>query len=135
MLMHSLRWDSCGAHGIIQRIRVFHGSNLLQDIDNYGMHTKMLFDLQMPTDATYGKYNLLCGTRNDLVLKATTIAVAAGNTAADVAAVLDASISAKGLSVLQVNSGDRVEATAALVAAAGTTTNTYCLSLVSLVGL
>jgi hypothetical protein len=99
------------------------------------MLTKMLFDLQMPTDATYGKYNLLCGTRNDLVLKAPTIAQAAGNTAADVAAVLDASISAKGLSVLQVNSGDRVEATAALVAAAGTTTNTYCLSLVSLVGL
>ena len=28
------RWDSCGAHGLIQRIRVFHGSNLLQDIDN-----------------------------------------------------------------------------------------------------
>jgi hypothetical protein len=132
---NAFRWDSCGAHGIIQRIRVFHGSNLLQDIDNYGMLAKMLFDLQMPTDATYGKYNLLCGTRNDLVLKAPTIAQAAGNTAADVAAVLDASISAKGLSVLQVNSGDRVEATAALVAAAGTTTNTYCLSLVSLVGL
>jgi hypothetical protein len=77
----------------------------------------------------------LCGTRNDLVLKAPTIAVAAGNTAADVAAVLDASISAKGLSVLQVNSGDRIEGNGALVAAAGTTTNTYCLSLVSLVGL
>ena len=132
---NAFRWDSCGAHGIIQRIRVFHGSNLLQDIDNYGMLTKMLFDLQMPTDATYGKYNLLCGTRNDLVFKCPTIAQAGADTAAGVAAVLDASISAKGLSVLQVNSGDRVEATAALVAAAGTTTNTYCLSLVSLVGL
>ena len=31
------RFDSCGAHGLIQRIRVFHGSNLLQDIDNYGL--------------------------------------------------------------------------------------------------
>ena len=30
----AFRWDSCGAHGIIQRIRVWHGSNLLEDIDN-----------------------------------------------------------------------------------------------------
>lgn len=62
------RWDSCGAHGLIQRIRVFHGSNLLQDIDNYGMLAKMLFDLQVPSDGAYGKYNILCGTRNDLVV-------------------------------------------------------------------
>ena len=33
----NVRWDSCGAHGLIQRIRIFHGSNLLQDIDNYGL--------------------------------------------------------------------------------------------------
>ena len=45
------RWDSCGAHGLIQRIRIFHGSNLLQDIDNYGLLTKMLFDIQVPGDA------------------------------------------------------------------------------------
>ena len=50
---NAFRWDSCGAHGLIQRVRVFHGSNLIQDIDNYGMLAKMLFDLQMPTDATY----------------------------------------------------------------------------------
>ena len=31
---NAFRWDSCGAHGLIQRIRVYHGSNLLQDIDN-----------------------------------------------------------------------------------------------------
>ena len=62
------RWDSCGAHGIIQRIRVYHGSNLLEDIDNYGLLAKMLFDLQVPTDATYGKYNVMCGTRSDLVI-------------------------------------------------------------------
>ena len=39
------RFDSCGAHGLIQRIRVFHGSNLLSDIDNYGLLAKILFDL------------------------------------------------------------------------------------------
>ena len=26
---NDLRWDSCGAHGIIQRIRIFHGSNIV----------------------------------------------------------------------------------------------------------
>jgi hypothetical protein len=65
------RWDSCGAHGIIQRIRVFHGSNLLQDIDSYGMLVKMLYDIQMPSDAVYGKFNVLSGTRNDMTLSTT----------------------------------------------------------------
>jgi len=64
---NAFRWDSCGSHGLIQRIRIFHGSNLLQDIDNYGLLAKVLFDLQQPTDATYGKQNMLCGTRADLV--------------------------------------------------------------------
>ena len=32
-----LRWDSGGAHGLIQRIRIYHGSNLLEDIDNYNL--------------------------------------------------------------------------------------------------
>ena len=62
------RFDSNGVHGLIQRIRVFHGSNLLSDIDNYGVLAKMLFDLQVPTDSTYGKYNILAGTRNGFVL-------------------------------------------------------------------
>ena len=26
---NSLRWDSCGAHGLFQRLRIFSGSNLL----------------------------------------------------------------------------------------------------------
>jgi len=135
---NAFRWDSCGAHGIIQRIRVFHGSNLLQDIDNYGMLTKMLFDLQMPTDATYGKYNMLCGTRNDLVGRVQTFTTVAGADLGAAITSVNASLTAAataGFSVLQINSGDRIEGTTALVTAAGTTTNTYCLSLVSLVGL
>ena len=66
---NAFRWDSAGCHGIIQKITVYKGSNMLQQIDNYGVLAKMLYDLQMPTDATYGKYNLLCGTRADLVSK------------------------------------------------------------------
>ena len=138
---NAFRWDSCGAHGIIQRIRVFHGSNLLSDIDNYAMLTKMLFDIQMPTDATYGKYNVLSGTRSDLVGRLPTF-ITINQAGADVAVatansanfVLNAATLA-GVPVTQINSGDRIEGNGALVAAAGTTIATYCLSLVSLVGL
>ena len=76
---NSLRWDSCGAHGIIQRIRIYHGSNLLQDVDNYGLLANMLFDLQVPTDACYGKFNILAGTRNDLNTQLPSITTADAN--------------------------------------------------------
>ena len=63
----TFRFDSCGAHGLIQRLRIFHGSNLLQDIDNYGLLlAKMLFALQVPDDANKGKYNILNGNRADI---------------------------------------------------------------------
>ena len=63
---NAYRWDSCGAHGLIQRIKVFHGSNLLSDIDGYGLLAKTLFTLQNPEDANKGKYNIMAGTRNDV---------------------------------------------------------------------
>ena len=75
----AFRWDSCGAHGNIQRIRFWHGSNLLEDIDNYGLLAKMLFDLQVPSDASYGKFNITSGTRNDLVTQITTEGAFAAN--------------------------------------------------------
>jgi len=46
-----LRWDSCGAHGLFSRIRIYHGSNLLEDIENYAALAKMFFDMQVPTSA------------------------------------------------------------------------------------
>jgi hypothetical protein len=135
---NAFRWDSCGAHGIIQRIRVFHGSNLLSDIDNYGMLAKMLFDIQMPTDACYGKHSLLSGCRPDMVGRAQTFLTVAGGDAAAVVNSVNASLVAAvaaGFSVNQINSGDRIEGNGALVAATASRTATYCLSLVSLVGL
>lgn len=124
---NAFRWDSCGAHGILQRVRVFHGSNLLEDIDNYGMLAKMLFDLQQSTDGCYGKQNILAGTRNDVVAQMPTTAYA------DFAA-----LASKSISVFNANSGDRLlpaAGTNALIAAAGLTQkNTYCLNLISLVG-
>ena len=120
------RFDSCGAHGLIQRIRVFHGSNLLSDIDNYGLLAKILFDLQAPSDATYGKLNILAGTRNDLSLQFPTL------TPAEIAAT-PALWSGMVLPVLQTNSGYRMNGTARIDANA-TSKQTFCLNLVTLAG-
>jgi hypothetical protein len=91
------RWDSCGAHGIIQRIRTFHGSNLICDTDNYGLLAKILFDLQISTDASYGRMNNLVGTRNDLITTSYTLPVAGGNPTL---------AATNYLSSIQVNSGE-----------------------------
>ena len=91
--------DSCGAHGVIDRIRVWHGSNLLEDITAYGVLAKMMFDLQVPSDATYGKHNILSGTRNDLVVTFPTFG------ATDFSATPETKLSAIKLSANQVNSG------------------------------
>jgi len=57
--------ESCGAHSYIQRIRVFHGSNLLSDIDQYNGLAKILYDFQMPLDAVQGRYSATSGTTNE----------------------------------------------------------------------
>lgn len=120
---NAFRWDSGGCHHIISRIRVFHGSNLIEDIAEYGLLAKILYDLQLPADNTYGKQTLLSGTRQDLVL-----------TTPAVAAVAD--ISQKNLSAVMVNSGDRFGAAigANLSAAAAVLTEDYAINLISLVG-
>ena len=104
------RWDNCGSHGIIQRLRVFSGSNLIQDIDNYGLLAKMLFDIQVSQDANIGKYSITTGTRNDY----TTTSVTTTATAC-----------------VMRNSGASIFSK---TADGVTTTKTYCLSLISLLG-
>jgi hypothetical protein len=101
------RWDSCGAHGLIQRLVVKHGSNIWDDINNYGQVVKDLFDLQVPFSGNYGKNNILTGTRNDLVLSGAN-------------------------QVRQVNSGEILFDNTA--AANTTVTRYYFLNLVSIVG-
>jgi len=60
---NQLRMESCGAHAFIQRIRVYHGSNLLEDIDAYGVLAKVLMDYVAPEDMIHGKGTILMGTR------------------------------------------------------------------------
>lgn len=109
---NSFRLDSCGSHGIISRLRVFSGSNLLEDIDQYGLLAKILYDMQVATDSTYGKQTF-AGTRSDLVVN---VAATATN-----------------VSVNQVNSGC-LHANAPVVGAGATVSDTYCINLVSLMG-
>ena len=147
---NAFRWDSAGCHGILQRIRCYSGSNLLQDIDNVGVLAKILFDLQMPSDATYGKMNALVGTRADLVSKTinafpvVAATDAASNSAADINTALDALAatvsaalalgSSTNISALQVNSGERIGGDGNLNGTGAVASQTYCLSLISLVG-
>ena len=120
------RWDSCGAHGLIQRIRVYSGSNLIEDIDNYNLLAKMLFDLQMPTDSTYGKHNILSGTRSDTVIGARGAAAATAGTLT--AAEISSALFNGTLNSYQVNSGD------ILGPANAATTSSYALNLISVMG-
>jgi hypothetical protein len=124
---NAFRLDKCGAHGVIQRLRVWSGSNMLQDIDNYGMLASIMMDAYVPTDKVYGAFNATAGTRNDLV----TITPAAAALA--------------GVSCFQANSGDLVGSggyiagstqvnPAAITATTGVATDTYCINLISLLG-
>lgn len=114
---NAFRWDSCGAQSIFSRCRVFHGSNLLEDIDSYGMLAKMLYDLQLPTDNVYGKQTLLSGCRADLV-------------------GVQRAAAADKITVASINSGERIGAESGdgLTAAGATVSATYCLNLISILG-
>lgn len=124
---NSFRLDRCGAHGIIQRLRVWSGSNLLQDIDSYGMLAAIMMDAYVPTDKVYGAFNACAGTRNDVVT------------------VTPATAGLAGVSCFQTNSGDLVGSggyisgssqvnPAAVTATTGVVNDTYCINLISLVG-
>ena len=114
---NSYRFDSGGAHGIIQRLRIFSGSNLIEDIDSYGLLAKMLFDIQQPDDTSKGKGNILCGTRNDFTTISNPGAVYAQNVP---------------LSITNTNSGELVGN--AIGAGAASPSRTYCLNLISILG-
>lgn len=131
------RLDSCGAHGYIQRLRIFHGSNLIEDTDEYGLLAKIYFDLQVSTDASYGKYAILAGTRGDMYgTLATDIGDGNGGVGgqlaggADAAAIV-ASVNAmktslnRGVKTHNRNNGKKIVADV---------DNTYTITLLSLLG-
>lgn len=106
--------ESCGWHQFIQRVRVFHGSNLLEDIDNYGQLAKIMYDYQAPEDAVKGRFSVTTGTNADY-------SVATGG-----------AIGANTL--LNSRSVNRGLALGALAVVAGGVSFPFALNLVSLVG-
>ncbi len=48
-------------HSLFSRVRCFHGSTLISDIDNYGNLVSMMMSLQQSGDSTHGKQNVLAG--------------------------------------------------------------------------
>ena len=63
-----LRLDRAGAHGVITRLRLYHGSNLLEDIDNYNLLAANMIALQKSCGASKGKYNISTGMRYESVI-------------------------------------------------------------------
>ena len=67
------RFDSCGAHALFERIRIYHGSNLLEDCASYGELAKIMMDYVAPLDRTQGAMSITSGTRNDYVVVPNTV--------------------------------------------------------------
>ena len=69
------RLDSAGAASLIANIKIMHGSNLLSEINNYNLATKMLLDLQASNDAIQGKYAVAAGCRSDMIFTSPAAAI------------------------------------------------------------
>ena len=123
------RFDSVGCCPI-ERIRVFHGSNLLEDIAGYNLAVKEYFDLQVSTDASYGKYSILNGNRQDTYGVNHYAPTIAGlgetndtNANAQITSLKNAILS--GSTNYCVNSGELIQAEKP---------QTYCITLLSILG-
>jgi hypothetical protein len=57
--------DGAGIVSAIQRVRIFHGSQLLSDIDSYGNLMNLLYSAQCSSDLMKNKYALLMGSGQD----------------------------------------------------------------------
>jgi hypothetical protein len=93
---------------------VFHGSNLLEDIDNVNQLAKILYDYQVPEDSVKGRFSVTSGTN------------------ADYSGILTAAAYAQNdlVSTASVNRGQALGA----LTPAGTFSYPFAINLVSLVG-
>ena len=111
----SYRLDSCGIHGLFQRVKEVNGSNVITDNDNYGNFAKVMYDLQSPFSSTFGKLNIMTGSRSDFVSPV--------NVAANTLTYIATS---------QTNSGELLGAS--IATGTSTVVRTYCVNLISFLG-
>jgi hypothetical protein len=113
-----VRLDSAGAHGIIQRLRSFHGGKIIEDLDNYHLLASKLLALQQSSDSARGKLNIMCGLSNAMCVDATK---------------LEAYDNAVGDRISGANALT-TGAWAVTAIGAAVTSPTYCVPLISLFG-
>ncbi len=135
----AIRLDACGAHGLIQRVKITQNGNVLEDIDNYGMLAKIMFDLQVSQSQSQGKYSVMCGTRSDYVTDLTALTdVSSGDFDEfnDISTYIHTFLRLP-FKTKSIHSGQLIEnSNGSYVLSSGNTTSTYTysLNLLSLVG-
>ena len=126
-----VRLDRAGASGFIQRIRLFSGSNLLEDCDNYNMLAADLISLQKSNASVRGKFNISNGTRIEDMVSLNLVTNANAVTAPN-----GALWNLSGQSYIAPGGEKLVTTTemAIVTAAAGSTARTYAITLLSILG-
>ena len=105
-----VRLDNAGIHGAIQRLRIMHGSQELENFDNYGNLVGKMIALQQSTDSCQSKLNVLAGLSPGMYSAATG-------------------------EVYPVTIGEKLNGYVSLAANTGVTANrTYAITLMSMVG-
>jgi hypothetical protein len=119
-----VRLSKAGAHGFIQRLRVFHGSTLLEDIDNYGNLVAQLCTHQRSADNISYKGSVTEGFEESCAVLCT--GSGAGASATPVYSI-------NGLRGARISNAT-FGAAAGLAGGAVTGVKTFCVPLVSILG-
>jgi hypothetical protein len=128
------RFGSSGVHAKIQRVRLLHGANLLQDIADYAICSKIMA-MMIPDQVKKGKYSMMSGFRQDNVV---TLPNLPGTTADGDLEIL----ASAQLSSVKMNTGERPlgmtglysNTNTGLTGAYFTISNFYMINLMSLLG-
>lgn len=118
-----LRLSKAGAHGFFARLRIFHGSQLIEDLDNYGCLVSQLVTHQRPADANSYKGSVVEGFEESC-------AILVNGTGAGATVPTYAVNAIRGQRIANPLYG----AAAGLAIGATTAVRTYCIPLVSILG-
>lgn len=119
-----VRLSKAGAHGFIQRLRLFHGSTLLEDVDNYGNLLAQLATKQRSADNVAYKGSVVEGFEESCAV------LIAGNGAGASATPIYSQNALRGARISNTTYG----AVAGLAIGGATTIRTFCIPLVSILG-
>lgn len=131
------RLDRCGASGIIQRLRLYSGSALLEDVDNYSLLYANLVSLQKSNGSVKGKFNISNGTRiEDMVVSNSVVTVTTAQAAANAGTGTPTNVVSCGQSYI-CPGGEKlvsVDEHTVIANTASTISRTYSISLLSILG-